>query len=362
MERRSRTLELPVVKAWGLLPPVQHARKLGLRIAPLLRHANLPANFGEDPAAIVPLVHWHALYDRLVRETGIADLGWEVGINNPLSAFGREFTQGIASAPTLYQAFRFISHFGARHCSNHHLSVRLRGDYGYVMHSVGGDHSPGAGQRSIERAASAVLVIREFLGNDWQPDVIAVNAAQSEIPSNESLGGIRMLCRRGHDLVVRLPRAALAARCRSRITSNADYGDPIPTDFLGRLKLVLAPYEIDVCPKIAEISEMLGTSPRSLQRRLTEAGTCYTEVVQQVRYNLAAEMLRDSNMRVIDVANTLGYEDASHFSRFFRNIAGIAPRDFRSLHRAQVSSSTRRPGRSRRALPSNSQADLFAAS
>ncbi len=78
----------------------------------------------------------------------------------------------------------------------------------------------------------------------------------------------------------------------------------------------------------------MGTSLRTFQRKLTQAGTSYTEIVQQVRYNIACEMLCDSNMRVIDVANALGYEDSSHFARFFGNIAGVAPRRFRRLHQA----------------------------
>ena len=81
------------------------------------------------------------------------------------------------------------------------------------------------------------------------------------------------------------------------------------------------------------IAELLGISPRTLQRRLADEGTSYSEVVQRVRYNIAAEMLRDSHMRVIDVANALGYEDASNFSRFFRRVASITPRHYRSLYR-----------------------------
>jgi AraC-like DNA-binding protein len=110
-------------------------------------------------------------------------------------------------------------------------------------------------------------------------------------------------------------------------------GIPKPDCFTSRLEHLLKPCVIEESPDIAEIAEMLGTSSRSLQRRLTEEGASYSEIVQRVRYHTAAEMLRDSNLRVIDVANTLGYEDASHFSRFFRRVAGITPRHFRSRYR-----------------------------
>jgi AraC-like DNA-binding protein len=335
MERTSRKLGPSVVKAGVLLPIIQHARKSDIPIDALLRRAHLPANFGEDRTAIVSTASWHALYDQLSRETGTPDVGWQVGISSRLSAFSQEFTQGMASAPSLFEALRFASRFGTRHCTSHQVSIRTRGDFGYVIHSNGGDRLPGAGQRSLARTGSIVLVVREFLGDDWQPDVVAVNAAPSELPTDGSFEGTRVICRPGYDMV-RLPRKALAARCRSPIITNNDQGTPIPGHITARLENLLKPCLIDACPGIAGMAEMLGTSPRSLQRRLTEAGTCYSEIVQRVRYKVAAEMLRDSDMRVIDVANTLGYEDASHFSRFFRRIAGITPRRFRSLHREGV--------------------------
>jgi AraC-like DNA-binding protein len=78
---------------------------------------------------------------------------------------------------------------------------------------------------------------------------------------------------------------------------------------------------------------MLGTSPRSLQRKLAEVGTSYSQIVQELRYTAATGMLRDPGTRVIDVAFSLGYEDPAHFTRFFRRVAGITPRSYRRLLR-----------------------------
>jgi AraC-like DNA-binding protein len=331
MERTSRRLGLSVVKAGVLLPIVQHARESGVRIDALLRRAHLPANFGEDPQAIVPSASWHTLYDQLTRETGVSDIGWQVGFSSRLSAFSREFTQGMASAASLLEAIRFASRFGRRHCSSHDVSIRVRGDYGYVIHSNGGDHFPGASQRSLARTASVVLVIREFLGDSWQPDLIAVNAAQSELPNDGSFEETRIICRPGCD-IVRVPRTALSARCLRPIVTNRDLGDSIPNATVDRLEQLLSTCVIEDWPSVLEMAEMLGISSRSLQRKFTDANTSYTEIKQRVRYNKAAAMLRYENARIIDVANNLGYEDPSHFTRFFRRVAGISPSHFRTLH------------------------------
>jgi AraC-like DNA-binding protein len=37
-------------------------------------------------------------------------------------------------------------------------------------------------------------------------------------------------------------------------------------------------------------------------------------------------------MKIIDIAYKLGYEDLSHFTRAFRHLAGLSPREYRSQH------------------------------
>ena len=73
----------------------------------------------------------------------------------------------------------------------------------------------------------------------------------------------------------------------------------------------------------------MGISKRSLQRRLQQQGTSYRELIGRARFDLACHLLRDSGLRVLNVAHALGYEDSSNFGRAFRQIAGMGPIEFR---------------------------------
>ena len=74
---------------------------------------------------------------------------------------------------------------------------------------------------------------------------------------------------------------------------------------------------------------MAATSVRTLQRRLQESGLSYSELVNELRFETAARLLRETDATALEIALEVGYEDPSHFSRAFKRLAGISPREYR---------------------------------
>lgn len=70
----------------------------------------------------------------------------------------------------------------------------------------------------------------------------------------------------------------------------------------------------------------LGLAPRTLQRRLTEAGTSYRVLMDEVRADLAWRHVQRSDLSFGQVANLLGYDSQAAFSRAFRRWHGQTPR------------------------------------
>ena len=83
-------------------------------------------------------------------------------------------------------------------------------------------------------------------------------------------------------------------------------------------------------PDIRLVADTVGTSVRTLQRRLRERGLTYGDVVQHARYAAARHMLQDPGRRIGEIARKLGYSDHAHFTRAFQRWAGLTPRRFRS--------------------------------
>lgn len=84
----------------------------------------------------------------------------------------------------------------------------------------------------------------------------------------------------------------------------------------------------DRLPTQAELASGLAMSERSLRRRLAELGSGYRQLADLWRAERAAQLLR-SGLRAAEVADRLGFSDASSFSKAFRRWHGVSPEGFR---------------------------------
>ena len=82
-------------------------------------------------------------------------------------------------------------------------------------------------------------------------------------------------------------------------------------------------------PKLAEVGRELGSSDRTLRRRLAEAGTSFQEVVEEVRKGPALDYLQKSNLTVDEIASLLGYTETPNFYRAFKRWTGTVPSEHR---------------------------------
>lgn len=95
---------------------------------------------------------------------------------------------------------------------------------------------------------------------------------------------------------------------------------------LGRL----AAQQFDAAPSIRETLEGLGLSYDHQARVFREAyGVTPLNYVNALRVERAKVLLRDTDLRVKQVALALGFRDVPYFDRLFRQYAGCTPTDYR---------------------------------
>lgn len=85
---------------------------------------------------------------------------------------------------------------------------------------------------------------------------------------------------------------------------------------------------IEGVPTKDMVAAQLGTSPRSLHRRLEELGTGYRELLDEVRLKMAQDRLRDNAEPVTAIAERLGFSSRQAFLRWFKQCTGKTPGEY----------------------------------
>jgi AraC-like DNA-binding protein len=88
---------------------------------------------------------------------------------------------------------------------------------------------------------------------------------------------------------------------------------------------------------IQVVARQLGTTPRTLQRRLAEQRSSYQELLDATRQEAAAGYLAHSTLSICEIAYLLGYSEAAAFHRAFKRWNDETPQAFRARERRPAS-------------------------
>lgn len=80
---------------------------------------------------------------------------------------------------------------------------------------------------------------------------------------------------------------------------------------------------------VEQVARALDLHPRMLQIKLKEHGESYSQLLRQVRQNVAKQRLNRENQSITDIALQLGYAETAVFSRHFRKWTGKSPSQWR---------------------------------
>jgi AraC-like DNA-binding protein len=111
-------------------------------------------------------------------------------------------------------------------------------------------------------------------------------------------------------------------------TLKANFND----DYCGQVKHLIKQAMGSGDCSIERVAGFLAVNKRTLQRQLKEHGTSYRALLEEVRFNMARQYLRESNCSLTMLAEMLCYAELSVFSNAFRRQHGVSPREWKSQH------------------------------
>jgi AraC-like DNA-binding protein len=329
---------IPLIRARYVQAFANASEALGVRSAKLAEDLRIPEKVFCDPDALHPATQLFAFAGAAARATGRADLGLVAG-RTKLKEHGA-FGSQVAGSLTLHQALASFCAEALKEYSRAFFWIERRGsNTWFCRHRIDGEEDE---RRQVELYLVELMLqtIRLTAGPAWVPRTVWLQTDETtELRNADTLsqGDVRF----GRPILAipiprrllsrSVPRVQLSAASASGSVAEREMGVAPPAeDFVESLKQVIHTYLQSGQATIGTMAEVVGTSVRTLQRRLEGVGVVYSTLVDEVRLQTAAPLLEDPDILVTDIAFELGYSDPAHFTRAFRRWAGVSPSEYRA--------------------------------
>lgn len=302
-----------------------------------LVEADLDYWFALSPIDPIPLRNGIALLQALARDHG-PDVGAQIVNQASFAELG--FIGGVAlGARSPLEALHRLSFAMPLHSSHENFDVAIEGDQVLVTHSF----SCRVDDESVHSVHILLVSMLQqlFRFTGMQPPLL--KRAEILPHPDDGLCGISICFSDGiypsfkPKLVIGIDRTVAQVPfpivARDRATNlNARQIPPLTRDnsLAASVQPVIAAMLHGGEPTIERIAFAYGGSIRSLQRRLRDENTSYSEQLDLVRRNLALTYLGEDTVSLPDLSARLGYSAQSALSRAVRRLTGRTPSELAS--------------------------------
>lgn len=328
---------IPLIRCQFLIPFADIHNEIGASTTALLTKFRLPISLEEKADHYVPILPVIQFVETGQRSQGITDFGFQASLRLQFCHLSHKLRTVIGHAPTLFNALQQVCKWAP--LEDTVLQMWLERDGNHIR--MCGKLSGTARLLHLEHAqwiqnVFSIHVVRQFAGADWAPASMAFEARYTPSRATQAFWARTRFLSGQHASWIDIPVSLLSLPNLANETPPKPAEDEAPpsgNELVGTLKLMLPSYLDGGVPTVAEIADMAGVSVRSFQRKLSSKGLSYSGLVDVVRFENARKLLRDTDAKVIDVALSSGYADPAHFTRAFRRLSGITPREFREQWR-----------------------------
>ena len=102
-----------------------------------------------------------------------------------------------------------------------------------------------------------------------------------------------------------------------------------PDSLAAQVRRALYPMVLSGTATLASAARLFSLHERTIRRRLEADGTTFQQLLNEARFEVAQQLLRDTRLPAAEIATILGYSNPGAFSRAFRGWSGSTPRRWR---------------------------------
>jgi AraC-like DNA-binding protein len=313
------------------------------RVSPaaLLARVGLAADALDGPDRRAPFAACAALLSLAAQETGCAHFGLLAGARWRFADTGLPGELALCSATarealetfTVYQ--RLNSQGGAAYFNLYGGTAAL----GFAVFLPGAQPLAAAIDVAM---GSLVSGTRELCGPDWRPDEVHLPYAR---PAEDAPYRDYFRCPVHFDaeraeirFPVRTLDRTLAGADAARKRALERHAAALPgLDLAMQLHRSLRLLLLDGTVSGRAIAQHFAMHRRTLQRQLRRRGITFQTVLDEVRYDVARQLLRDTRLPGARIAAAIGYAEPASFTHAFRRWSGMTPAQWRASQTGDAS-------------------------
>jgi len=312
-------------------------RALGVEPASVFEEAGLDLRLFDNAANVIPHATLGRLLTLCVARTRCEHFGLLVGRRATILALGL-VGRLMKHSETLGDALNaLVSNFSTQNRGSV-PSLAISDDVALFGFSVYQSNVESAEQIADAALAVTVNAIRVLCGSDWQPaEVLLPRAApansepfrrhyRTAVRFNQEVATLVVPVR---NLALRIPGADPLLRGMIEERIRRQKGDP-RSEFSDDIRRLLRTRLAGDRCSAHDIGSLLDMHRRTLSRRLKSTGSGYRTLTNEIRFEIARQLLEDTEVSLGQVAAALGYSEASAFTRAFRRWSGQTPTTWRS--------------------------------
>jgi AraC-like DNA-binding protein len=331
--------ETMTVRSGGLRSSVDLLRELGHDPAPLVVASGLTLDVFRDPDTEMPIGAALRLLGACVRTSGLPHFGLMAGARNSLATLG-VFGLIAQTAPDVRTAIDDLIGFLAAHDRFAEVRLTTKDDTATLHYVFLYPALPGAELASDLTIAALTRMLRALCGEGWTPIRVSlprprpgrVQAFVETLGSDVVFGAEAGAIAFPRHWLARTPpganpslRSYFTGLVRMAVQSSGSDTDRVRR--IARLQLVGGRPSADAA------AAALGIHRRTMARRLAADGLTFKQLVSDLRFELACDMLTTTSAPMAQIAEMLGYSDQTVFSRAFSRRFGRPPSQLRKTPR-----------------------------
>jgi len=328
---------IPLIRAAVTEPLLLAAKSIGTPVETVIHKAGLPVKMLDYPDLLIPEIPaWHLL-NSIYQMEGEPLFGVKVAMELAPQNFKtvEPLLKGCLNLKSLLE--RFINIVPMQTNAANYTLINNQEEH--IWFSQRGPRLIDNYQQiELFEVAGMIQLVQLVAGKQWRPAEIHFSFNDDKhIDNSEHLNPSRIFFSKPHPAIA-IPKWMLAMKVpeQSEIVTplNNEEIQPltpsiIPTSYRDQLLTAMEPLIGGQKLTPSVFNKITGTSFRTLQRKLSQENTSYSEVLDQARYQKSQFLLKKTNKNLLDISIMLGYANASAFTRAFKQWTGITPIEFR---------------------------------